>query len=84
MLLSSIITILPLVALDPPVHKKSVHRSDTHFVELEGVEPSSKRGNNTLSTRLVIGKIFEYTQDRDNQHIPYPLKCRHCIKACNG
>ena len=24
-------------------------------VELEGVEPSSKQGNHTLSTRLVIG-----------------------------
>ena len=53
-------------------------------VELEGVEPSSKRGNNTLSTRLVIGGIFEYMQDRDNQHIPYPLKFRRSIEACNG
>ena len=54
------------------------------IVELEGVEPSSKRGNNTLSTRLVIGEIFEYAQDRDNQHIPYPLKFRRSIEACNG
>ena len=53
------------------------------LVELEGVEPSSKRGNNTLSTRLVIGRIFEYMQDRDNQHIPYPLKFRRSIEACN-
>ena len=53
------------------------------YVELEGVEPSSKRGNHTLSTRLVIGKIFEYMQDRDNQHIPYPLKFRRSIEACN-
>ena len=52
------------------------------LVELEGVEPSSKRGNNTLSTRLVIGEIFEYMQDRDNQHIPYPLKFRRSIEAC--
>ena len=53
-------------------------------VELEGVEPSSKQGNNMLSTRLVIGKIFERRQDRDRQPAPYPLKCHRCIKACNG
>ena len=54
------------------------------FVELEGVEPSSKQGNNMLSTRLVIGKVFERRQDRDRQPAPYPLKCRRCIEACNG
>ena len=53
-------------------------------VELEGVEPSSKQGNNMLSTRLVIGKVFERRQDRDRQPASYPLKCRHCIEACNG
>ena len=53
-------------------------------VELEGVEPSSKQGNNMLSTRLVIGGIFERRQDRDRQPAPYPLKCRQCIEACNG
>ena len=53
-------------------------------VELEGVEPSSKQGNNMLSTRLVIGRVFERRQDRDRQPAPYPLKCRHCIEACNG
>ena len=53
-------------------------------VELEGVEPSSKQGNHMLSTRLVIGGIFEHRQDRDRQPAPYPLKCRHCIEACNG
>ena len=53
-------------------------------VELEGVEPSSKQGNHMLSTRLVIGKVFERRQDRDRQPAPYPLKCRHCIEACNG
>ena len=54
------------------------------FVELEGVEPSSKQGNHMLSTRLVIGKVFERRQDRDRQPAPYPLKCRHSIEACNG
>ena len=53
-------------------------------VELEGVEPSSKQGNHTLSTRLVIGRVFEHKQDRDHQLMPYPLKCRRCIEACNG
>ena len=53
-------------------------------VELEGVEPSSKQGNHMLSTRLVIGGVFERRQDRDRQPAPYPLKCRHCIEACNG
>ena len=53
-------------------------------VELEGVEPSSKQGNNMLSTRLVIGRFFVRRQDRDHQPAPYPLKCRHCIEACNG
>ena len=53
-------------------------------VELEGVEPSSKQGNNMLSTRLVIGCFFEHRQDRDRQPAPYPLKCRRCIEACNG
>ena len=54
------------------------------FVELEGVEPSSKQGNHMLSTRLVIGGIFVHWQDRDRQPVPYPLKCRRCIEACNG
>ena len=53
-------------------------------VELEGVEPSSKQGNHMLSTRLVIGRVFEHRQDRDHQPAPYPLKCRRCIEACNG
>ena len=39
-------------------------------VELEGVEPSSKQGNHMLSTRLVIGKVFERRQDRDRQPAP--------------
>ena len=53
-------------------------------MELEGVEPSSKQGNNMLSTRLVIGKVFERRQDRDHQPAPYPLKCHRCIEAYNG
>ena len=43
-------------------------------VELEGVEPSSKQGNNTLSTRLFQPWVFELWQDLDHQPQPYPLK----------
>ena len=30
-----------------------------YIVELEGVEPSSKQGNHTLSTRLFQTSVFE-------------------------
>ena len=46
-------------------------------VELEGVEPSSKQGNNTLSTRLFQPWIFELWQDLDHKPQPYPLKFHH-------
>ena len=37
------------------------------FVELEGVEPSSKRGTNKLSTCLVVDLVFDYRQAQDHQ-----------------
>ena len=37
------------------------------FVELEGVEPSSKRGTNKLSTCLVVDLIFDLGQAQDHQ-----------------
>ena len=40
------------------------------FVELEGVEPSSKQGNHTLSTRLFQPLVFEQQQDLDHQLMP--------------
>ena len=40
------------------------------FVELEGVEPSSKQGNHTLSTRLFQTSVFECQQDLDHQLTP--------------
>ena len=40
---------------------------------MEGLEPSSKRGINALSTGLVIDLVFENTQAHDYQRIPYPL-----------
>lgn len=38
-----------------------------HIVELEGIEPSSKRGINKPSTCLVCELIFVLSQARDNQ-----------------
>lgn len=46
------------------------------IVELEGVEPSSKQGNHTLSTRLFRPSVFVLWQDPDHQPQPYPLKFR--------
>ena len=43
-------------------------------VELEGIEPSSKRGNHELSTRLSRPSVFEDGQDPGHQSVPYPLK----------
>ena len=42
-------------------------------VELEGIEPSSKQGNHTLSTRLFRPSVFVLPQDPDHQRQPYPL-----------
>ena len=44
--------------------------SETASVELEGIEPSSKRGINKLSTCLVIDLVFELMQAHDYQHQP--------------
>ena len=43
-------------------------------VELEGIEPSSKRGNHKLSTCLSPTSVFVRGQDRSHQPAPYPLK----------
>ena len=48
---------------------KKRHLSDAFFVELEGIEPSSKRGNNTLSTCLSLPLIFVRRQDQGHQPI---------------
>ena len=45
-------------------------REGVTFVELEGVEPSSKQGNHTLSTRLFPTSVFECQQDLDHQLTP--------------
>ena len=52
-------------------------------VELAGVEPASKQGNHTLSTRLFQPSVFVQRQDLDHQPLPYPLNLimqpRHCL-----
>lgn len=40
------------------------------FVELEGLEPSSSRGINKLSTCLVCELVFEHGQAHDGQPVP--------------
>ena len=39
-------------------------------VELEGVEPSSKRGSHMLSTCLSLPSVFECRQDQSHQPAP--------------
>ena len=50
-------------------------------VELEGVEPSSKQGNHTLSTCLFQPLVFERRQDLDHQPSPYPQNFHQPIEA---
>ena len=65
------------VALGPKgtlCYAKNPHEGETsrgrNEVELEGVEPSSKQGNHTLSTRLFQTLVFEQQQDLDHQLMP--------------
>ena len=44
------------------------------FVELEGIEPSSKQGSPMLSTCLFQTSVFVPRQDLDHPPRPYPLK----------
>ena len=53
-------------------------------VELEGIEPSSKQGNHTLSTRLFRPSVFVLRQDPDHQPQPYPLKFHRSGGAHHG
>ena len=53
--------------------KSGLRKDASHFsffVELAGVEPASKQGNHTLSTRLFRPSIFEQGQDPDHQPLP--------------
>ena len=62
------------VRITLPEMQKALTRVKPHegvtFVELEGVEPSSKQGNHTLSTRLFQTSVFECQQDLDHQLTP--------------
>ena len=47
-----------------------MNSSAIFFVELEGVEPSSKRGSHMLSTCLSLPSVFECRQDQSHQPAP--------------
>ena len=53
-------------------------------VELEGIEPSSKRGNHALSTCLSLPSVFVRKQDQSHQLTPYPLNLRLWCEATNS
>ena len=55
-----------------------------YLVELAGVEPASKQGNHTLSTRLFWPSVFERQQDPDHQLSPYPLNLHQRLEAATG
>ena len=72
------------MSLTPHKQKIPELASEDHvlgIVELEGVEPSSKQGNHTLSTRLFRPSVFVLPQDPDHQRQPYPLKFHHAHGA---
>ena len=56
------------------VRHDAVHPLMCLSVELEGIEPSSKRGSHTLSTCLFRPLVFVPRQDPDHPSRPYPLK----------
>ena len=60
------------------MHKRMAvgHPFVLYGVELEGIEPSSKRGNHMLSTCLSLPSVFVRKQDQSHQLAPYPLKFR--------
>ena len=49
---------------------KAAEASCFCVVDLEGVEPSSKRGSHMLSTCLSLPLVFECRQDQSHQPIP--------------
>ncbi len=51
------------------------------IVELAGIEPASKQGHPTLSTRLFQSWVFEHKQDLDHRPVPYPLRCHLMCEA---
>ena len=67
----------PCAPINEGIYKKKKPLIFRDFlVDLEGVEPSSKRGNHKLSTCLSLPSIFECRQDQSHQPAPYLLKLR--------
>ena len=60
-----------------------IYWKSAKVVELVGFEPTSKRGNHTLSTCLFQTLIFVLRQDLDHQPEPYLLKFHHPCGAKN-
>ena len=54
------------------------------LVDLEGIEPSSKRGNHKLSTCLSLPKFFVQEQNQSHQFLPYPLKFHQKCEATSN
>ncbi len=50
-------------------------------VDPEGIEPSSKRGNHTLSTRLSLPLFSSNAECRATLTPPYPLNFRRACEA---
>lgn len=46
--------LIPLICRSFCRYKYAKHWKSVHFVDQEGLEPSSKQGNNMLSTRLSL------------------------------
>ena len=65
------------------LHKKqkALPEGNAFFVELEGIEPSSKRGNNTLSTCLSLPLIFVRRQDQGHQPIGLSSKILFALRS---
>ena len=57
-------------------------RCPEHLVEMEGFEPSSKRGINKLSTCLVVDLVFDLQQAQDNQLPTYILCFKNASDLC--
>ena len=66
--------ILCKVQFSPSPQNEKAQPKLCHFVEMEGIEPSSKQGSHTLSTCLFLPLVFVIQQDQDHQLYPYPLK----------
>ena len=61
----------PCAPINEGIYKKKKPLIFRDFlVDLEGVEPSSKRGSHTLSTCLSLPSVFVHKQDQSHPLIP--------------